>query len=162
MKNFSKFIIFVMLAVCISNTIYAKNSDLLNLIKGNAFLEDGNIEFIILNEDKFCVSVGASIIQGKSAASKIKAMKEARIIAEEQLMKFIHSVQVSSKEVLESTTETRQTGTGINTREVRESYLELIRERGQGILRNIISIGKWKNKDKTEYFFGVGIKITEN
>jgi len=129
-------------------------------IKANEFLCSGNVDFAQYDGQEYLVSVGQSAIVNDTPEAKLKARKEAKLNAEEGLMKFIYEVQVSSSEELKTKMQvTTQNGKTVK-REFEESYLETIREQGEGILKHLISIGKWKSGDKKEYFYAVGYLVS--
>lgn len=41
----------------------------------------------------------------------------------------------------------------------KSQFFELIRERGEGVLKGIINIDRWKNINKSEYFVAVGMLL---
>lgn len=159
----NKFFILLLFVIAIFNfpdDAISKDKELLFAIKGDTFLESGNVEFVTLNNNKrYCVSVGSSQIHGSSPEAKIKAIKEARMKAESQLMKFIYSTQNMSYDSMTTQTVIRQTGNGVPTRDEREVMYEFVRDRGKGLLKNLTTIGKWKSKDKTEYYVGIGMQL---
>jgi len=40
-----------------------------------------------------------------------------------------------------------------------EKYLSIIKENSKGILRDLLTIGKWKNSENSIYYFAIGAKI---
>jgi len=140
-------------------TANAEEPPLLELIKTNEFLCSGNVDFIKFNGQEYLVSVGKSFIKNDTPEAKLNAKKEAELNALEGLTKFIYDVQISSKEELKTETQVTTQNSKVINREINESYLEIIREKGEGILKNLTSIGKWKSSDGKEYFYALGFLI---
>ena len=133
--------------------IYADT--LKEVIQKDSFLSEGYTGFIQHEGKNYLVSVGISTIEDNSVQAKINAIKVAKILAQSDLTKFIHKVKLTSKQQLIEVAITTKEGKKINHR-YSEKFIETIREESDGILRNIIEIGKWK-KDG-EYFFALGVE----
>ena len=44
-------------------------------------------------------------------------------------------------------------------RSIKRQYIEILKERGEGILNNIDSVGKWKSPDGKAIHYAYGISI---
>ncbi len=133
--------------------IYADT--LKEVIQKDIFLSEGYTGFIQYEEKNYLVSVGISAIEDDSVQAKINAIKTAKILAQSDLTKFIYKVKLTSKQELIEVTIITKEGNKINHR-YSEKFIETIREESDGILRNIIEIGKWKKNG--EYFFALGVE----
>ncbi len=150
---------------CINYTLVFANdyNFLLDIIKKDEILSSGNIGFINYGEKNYIVSVGISPIIKYDPANILNARKQAKILAEKEIMKFIHDIQIKSEEVLISEMGiivfANPDGTKISKRKITEKYKEIIQEKGSGLINKTINIGKWKSKDKKDYFYAIGILI---
>jgi len=124
-------------------------------VQKDRFLSQGYTGFVKYDNREYLISVGVSPIVDGSVKSKINAIKAAKILAQRGLTKFIHLVKLTSKEELTTVTVTTKEGKKI-THQYNENFIEIIREESDGILRNVIEIGKWK-KDG-EYYFALGVE----
>ena len=151
--------IIISITPCRPSVGAADTKSLLNIIKNDQFLKSGNIDFLDFNGNSYLVSVGKSLISGTTPSAKLNAIKEARLIAQENLVKFIYDVQVSSRETLTQTRTIKATdGKPVEVKRNKQ-YIELIRERGEGLINKSITIGKWKSSDKKEMYYAYGILI---
>lgn len=124
-------------------------------VEKDSFLSEGHVGFIEHNQKIYLVSVGISPITDNSVRANINAIKAAKAIAQSNLVKFIHQVKITSKqELIEVTITTRNEGK--ISRRHNEKLIETIREESDGILRNVIEIGKWKRDG--EYCFALGVE----
>jgi len=155
----------LLLVLVTASVCFGSDQGLKSLIRNDAFLCDGNIGFISFKGIKYLVSVGESEILGNAIEAKLNARKEAKLNAEEALVQFIYDVKTSSYEELQTKTITVKVAKNGKTkslnREETENYLEIIREKGEGILKKVLSVGKWKSADKKVYFFAVSIEIPQ-
>ena len=119
-------------------------------------LSSGFSGFIEYENDKYLISTGIMEMNGNSIHARIEAIKKAKIIAQSELTKFIYNVNIES---IEKNVDTIIVSKSKNKtkRSIESQYIELIKEKGGGILKNIIDIGKWKKNN--EYFYSLGIKI---
>ena len=164
--KFKKFFLYL-ISLCIillfinNGIAYAGNKDLINFIKHNESLCDGNPDFLINEGLEYLISVGVSPIKDSTPEAKLNAITEAKLIADEGLMKFIYEVQFSSKEELIKEIQTISSGNGEEKIISTEKYIEIIKEKGKGILKGSLNIGKWKSEDKKEYFYAVGVILDQ-
>ena len=111
-------------------------------ILNDDFLSNGFTGFIEYKNNKYLITVGISNIKDNSIQSK--------------LTKFIHNIKITSMNEL--TTKTIVTINDKNiTRVIKDEYIEIIKEQSNGLLKNVINIGKWKIEN--EYFYALGVKI---
>lgn len=127
-------------------------------VQKDSFLSEGYTGFIEHNKKTYLVSVGISQIIDSSVQAKINAIKAAKVIAQSNLVKFIHQVKLTSKQELIEVTITTRDGQKISRRH-NEKFIETIREESDGILRNVIEIGKWKRDG--EYCFALGVETPD-
>lgn len=124
---------------------------------------EGNIGIIQLEDQNYFVSVGVANIKSRNNKDLINAIKSARLKANNNLMKYIHGTIIKSKEELVSKTTTikiNENGEIIEAdRTKQEEYIEIIQEKGKGLLKNIKDFGEWKSIDKKKYYRVVGFKL---
>ena len=161
--NLSK-IFFISFILIISSLItFAGNKDLKQIIMEDESLSSGNVGFITLDNKKYIVSVGVGDIKGKGKKAVLKARKVARANAERGLNEFINGVESQVLEEFKSKITTKtvtKDGEVIEeTEEETEEYYEYIREKGVGLISGAETAGKWKSKDKTEYYYALSIEM---
>ena len=137
-------------------SIFIYTHPLKEIVQKDSFLSQGQTSFIQNENKTYLVSVGVSTIKDKSIISRVNAIKAARVLAQRGLTKFIHSVTLSSEEKLTIITTTVKEGSKIE-RKHNEKLIEIIREQSDGILHNVIEIGKWY-KDGT-YYYALGVLV---
>ena len=124
-----------------------------NIVKNDSMLSNGITGFIQYNDKKYLIAVGIVGIDNSSIQEKINAIKSARVKAKVNLSNFINNTQVQSLEQLTSIVTVISNGDKY-TRVSKEEYIEIIKEKGNGLLRDITDIGEWRI-DK-EYFYALG------
>ena len=162
MQNFNKISISILL-ILISFNLMAKKHPMLKVIKNDSALLIGEVSIITYEKEKYLIAIGEADIKDKIPDSLMEAIIVSKTLAEALLTNFIHKVKITTKEELKSqiiTIKIVKDGKLISAKKSnKEIYIETIKEQGHGILKNIINIGKWKNKDKTIYFYALAIKI---
>ena len=124
--------------------------------KVDVYIHSTNMVITSLNtDDKWRLK-----ILEKKSKSKIKAMKEAEMLAQEQLVKFIHGIQSDMVKDVSSTIKMISNKHGTSVEEVNR-LSEIIKESSGGVLKNISSFYRWVSDDKYEYFVAVGVGIKE-
>jgi len=127
------------------------NASMIDVFKQNPMLQIGEATFVDYNNHTYYVSVGISDMKDNSIQSRINSMKIAKSRAISGLNKFINNVRVSSYEKLESFCKRDK------KLSCKEEYLEIIKSKAGGFLKNFIDFGKYRD-NKTYYYF-VGIRI---
>jgi len=146
-----KFKIVLIVLYVLNLNIYA--SSLIEEIKKDKLISDGIVSFFDYNKSSYLISVGISTVEDNSSIKdKINSIKIAKLIAQRGLNNFIHSIYIKTEEELITINKTID-----NNRTVNIKYLKKIKEKGRGILSEIIDIGKWETDN--EYFYALGIKI---
>ena len=142
---------------------FAVNKNLKHIIMEDESLSSGNVGFISLDDKKYIVSVGVGDIKGKGKKAVLKARKVARANAERGLNEFINGVESQVLEEFKSKittkTVTKDGEVVSETEEETEEYFEYIREKGVGLISGAQTAGKWKNEDKTEYYYALSIEM---
>ena len=156
--------IFLLTVLLSFGSLFAADKELLNVVKQNDLLIN-DTGFIKHYNVCYLVSVGVSEIKANTPKAKVKAIKESRLKANKALMNFVHGTELESKKILkieEITTMTIKDGktSEMSVKEKKE-YLELIKSKGSGVIKKTIDIGKWKSEDKKEYFYALGIVVSE-
>ena len=155
------FISFILIIFSLDS--FAVNKNLKQIIMEDESLSSGNVGFISLDDKKYIVSVGIGDIKGKGKKAVLNARKVARANAERGLNEFINGVesQVHEEFISKITTKTvTKDGEVISeTEEETEEYFEYIREKGVGLISGAETAGKWKSKDKTEYYYALSIEM---
>ena len=125
-------------------------------IKNDSLLSNGMTNFIKYQNKTYLISVGISEIRNNSVQSKINSIKQARILSKANLTKFINSTTIETTENFKSITKIISYNKNF-TKVSREEYTEIIKEKGSGVLTNIIDIGKWRIEK--EVFYALGILV---
>ena len=154
-----KCIILMVMFAFMSTSLLQAEDNFLNILKNDENLCMGNVDTIVFKGKEYLISVGSSPIDSNTPEAKLKAREEARLIAEESLMKFVYQVQVDSAEELKTEHTEMINKNGKSKVRIEEKYIEIIKEKGKGILKRLTPYGKWKSKDKAEYYFAVGITL---
>ena len=142
--------------IAFSLTIFLSAQTLKDKIIQDDFLSNGFTGFIEFQNHKYLVSVGITEVTSTNIEAKINAITGAKVLAQAKLVKFIHNVKMQTKEELITKTIVTKNGKSI-TRNVKSQYIEIIKEKGEGILKNVIDIGKWRHNN--EYFYALGIEL---
>jgi hypothetical protein len=143
----------LLIGVLFSISVFA--TELKNIVMQDAMLSNGLTTFIKYQDTQYLVAVGISTISSNSIQAKINAIKGAKALAQSNLSKFINNTQVQSTQELIDKVIIVKNSDKIK-RDVTSKYLEIIKEKGSGILKNTIDIGKWKIDN--EYFYVLGLK----
>ena len=141
------------------SSLNAENSRLLEIAKKEVDKRDSHVTIIKLEDTIYLLSIGSSPIIDNTPLSKMTALKEAKILAKNGLMKFMYGTKTQVYEQLSTIYVTKKNTSGGNTeitQQQKEEYIEIIRDKGEGILENIIDTGKWKENNR--YFFTYAIK----
>jgi len=146
----------VVLITNISATPAYDRVALKDFIKSQPDKEDWGISYVKVNGHTYLISVDSSLINGSSPEAKIKAMKEAEILAQDQLLKYLYGLQSESIKEMSSTVITVSNKHGTSIDEVNR-ISEMIKEGSSGVLKNISSFYRWKNDGNYKYFVAVGI-----
>lgn len=146
----------IFILLIFSNILYA--STFKDIVKKDNMLSSGFTGFTMYQNQNYLVSVGISYIENSSVKAKVNAIKISRIKAKIKLSNFINDTNTKTMESLISVTDIIDDGKNIK-RVTKEEYIEIIKEKGDGLLRNITDIGKWKIKN--EYFYALGILVEE-
>ena len=138
---------------------YSYAGSLLDTVKNDDFLIQGNTSILEHGDDHYLVSVGVADTSTSSSRLEKIARITSKVKAQHQLSQFINEVKVITTEQLEEKTVAEQHGRKKSTREIETKYIEIIKEMNEGPLKNIINIGSWS--DSVTYFYAIGIKIPE-
>lgn len=144
----------IVILLFFSNILYSTTFK--DIVKNDSMLSDGFTGFVMYQNQNYLVSVGISDIKNSSVQAKINAIKTSRIKAKIKLSNFINDTNTKTMESLTSVTAITEDGKNI-TRVTKEEYIEIIREQGNGLLRNITDIGKWRMEN--EYFYALGVLV---
>ena len=154
------FIAIVLLTTHVEMVLAFDSGDLKSFMKNQPDRVDWGIGFAEVNGHTYLIAVESSPINGASPKAKIKAMKEAEMLAQEQLVKFIHGIQSDMVKDVSSTIKIISNKHGTSVEEVNR-LSEIIKESSGGVLKNISSFYRWVSDDKYEYFVAVGVGIKE-
>lgn len=155
-------LLFLSLLTCsvfLSLNANAKNNPVLQIIQSDSLLSSGEIGFINHNGKNYLVSVGVSTIEENTPSGKLNCIKEAKMMAQENLVKFIYDIQISSRENLSKEKIILQKHGQKEVFRMKKEFLRIINERGEGLLKNLISIGKWKSSDGKVIHYAYGIDL---
>jgi hypothetical protein len=160
MQLFKTLLIFLLTTI----VLFADRNSLFETVKAMPVLQ--NSASIVVDEDKtYLVGVGRSTIHGKDAMAKIRAIKEAQMLANKTIMSFSYGTNVEIEEDLKTTKTTTTLvidGKVVNgNKKLEKKYLQRIRESGDGILVGLQELGKWMNNNKYYYAYYVLIPKVE-
>ena len=132
----------------------AKQSELLN-----------SSQIVDLDGRLYLVAVGQSKIISTSQEGVLKAMKESKLLSETQLSKFINGTDITSNKLFIKTVTKEYENTGSVRKIVSikkdKKFIRNIRNLSSGAIRNMFKVGKWKDKEKTIYYYATGLTIPE-
>lgn len=136
----------------------AHANSLSEIIRQDQFLLMGNIGIIDFFDEKYIISVGNAFIDDDKPDQIMKAMSMARANAQSQLSKF------ANDNVIKVTEEVKNIVTVIpkgkpHIQDSKTKYIELINEKTEGPLKNIINIESWRTKNN--YYWVIGVKIPQ-
>ncbi len=137
----------------------ADDSRLLEIVKKEAAKMGDHVTIVKFEDTIYLLSIGSSPITDNTPLAKMTALKEAKILAKNGLIKFMYGTKIQVHEQLSTIYVTKKNTSGGNaeiTQQQKEEYIEIIRDKGEGILENIIDAGKWKENNR--YFFTYAIK----
>ncbi len=140
-------------------SLNADNSRLLEIAKNEAAKMGDYVTIVKFEDTIYLLSIGSSPITDNTPLAKMTALKEAKILAKNGLMKFMYGTKTQVHEQLSTIYVTKKNTSGDNTeitQQQKEEYIEIIRDKNKGILENIIDAGKWKENNR--YFFTYAIK----
>ncbi len=149
--------LFLIFSFC---SLDADNSRLPAVAKEEATKMGDQVTIVKSEDTIYLLSIGSSPITDNTPLAKITALKEAKILAKGGLMKFIYGTKTQVHEQLSTLYITKKNTSDGNveiTHQQKEEYIEMIQDKGDGILKNIIDIGKWKKNNR--YFFTYAINL---
>lgn len=135
----------------------ANADSLLNAVKKDNFLKFGNVSIVEHEHEKYLISIGVSALDSSNLSNWKKARIESKLLSQQQLSKFINDVNINALEAVEEVLVISITDKGIKTRKVDSKYIEYIKEKSEGPLTNIITIGDWS--DQNNYYYAIGKKL---
>jgi hypothetical protein len=139
--------------------VNAINENVLEIIKSDSILSSGEIGFINYDGKNYIISVGISTIEEDTPSGKLNCIKEAQLIAQNNLVKFIYDVQISNRESLKKEKIIHVKNGKSELIQIKKRYVQIIKERGEGILSKLESIGKWKSSDRKNIHYAYGIYL---
>ncbi len=102
---------------------FSQDLSLLEPVKNNESLCNGNVDIVSFQGKGYLVSAGRSFIEGDTPEANLKAGEQAKLTAEERLMKFVYQIQISSNEELKESTEIRSVNGKEANRTIQEAIL---------------------------------------
>ncbi len=163
----NKFILIILFMQTLpSQLVYSIEIDsrLVNIVHNRKILEN-SIEIVSLDTDNYLISIAYSDVDGSLPVDKLRALREAKLIAEENMISFVYGVQITSIEELKNeiiTTKYYKNGELVAfSKEYSTSLFELIKERTEGGIKNILHIDKWYNKKFRRYYYAVALKFLQ-
>lgn len=139
-------------------TTNAQANSLSEIIKQDQFLLMGNIGIIDFLDEKYIISVGNAFIDGDKPDQIIKAMLIAKANAQSQLSKFANDNVIKVTKQIKNIITVIPKGKS-HIRDSKTKYIELINEKNEGPLKNIINIESWHTKNN--YYWVIGVKILQ-
>ena len=149
------FICFNLLLMVSASYAGSISNDLKNIIKNLSLCNA--IEVIQFEKDKYVVSIADAEISGSTATDKLNAMKEAKLISQANLSKFINGENISIKETLSTIRVVKSTGGDSEIVKDEETFEEFIKNKSRGILNNIKFV-RWSSDGA--YYVATIIKIS--
>lgn len=137
----------------------ANADSLLDAVKKDNFLKFGNVSIVEYEYAKYIISIGVSTLDSSNLSAWKNARIESKLLSQQQLSKFINDVNINALEAVEEIIAISSTDKGIKTRKVDSKYIEDIKEKSEGPLTNIITIGDWSDQNK--YYYAIGKKLVQ-
>lgn len=137
----------------------ATADSLLDAVKKDNFLKFGNVSIVEYEYAKYIISIGVSTLNSSNLSAWKNARIESKLLSQQQLSKFINDVNINALEAVEEIIAISSTDKGIKTRKVDSKYIEDIKEKSEGPLTNIITIGDWSDQNK--YYYAIGKKLVQ-
>lgn len=155
---FLKYSLVVIVLLLFPTAVYADRSQLKEKLSSIHDKSDIEIEFFFINEQQYVISIASSPINGNSPQTNLQAFKEAEMLANQQLAKYVHGVQSDSiKEI--NYLQTYKNIDGELKFQEKKKVIEVIKEKGSGILNNTFRVDKWKSGTPKEYYVAIGLEI---
>ena len=134
---------------------------LLSLAKSDSM--PGKATLIEYDDGLYLVVMASATIEEKSAEGILAAREASQILAQKQFTEFIHGTDIKSQKIYTLTVEREKTHENnvLTEQKVRKrkKFISKIDSLSEGVLKNLKSLGKWKNKAKTKYFFAGAILV---
>tara|TARA_Y100001936_G_scaffold182730_1_gene179976 strand:+ start:222 stop:719 length:498 start_codon:yes stop_codon:yes gene_type:complete len=134
---------------------------LLSLAKSDSM--PGKATLIEYDDRLYLVVMASAVIEEKSAEAILAAREASQILAQKQFTEFIHGTDIKSQKIFTLTVEREKTHENnvLTEQKVRKrkKYVTKIESFSKGALKNLKSLGKWKNKTKTKYFYAGAILV---
>jgi hypothetical protein len=128
---------------------------LLSIAKNDSM--PGKATLIEYDDRLYLVVMASATIEKKSAEGILAAREASQILAQKQFAEFIHGTDIKSQKIFTLTVEREKTyeNNVITEKKVRKrkKYETKIESFSKGALKNLKSLGMWKNKTKTKYFY---------
>lgn len=158
MKKILRIILTLLAIIMTPSLVIADDASLKNYIRSNPELIEENVFIYEGEKSNFIVSIGVAEIKGNTPEDKLNAMKVAEMVAQSEIMKYLNGVFSESEKEFKEVTVFKD-GNSYSEADVSQSFSEILRERGEGIIRNVKKIDRWKSEDKTEYFVAIGLEV---
>ena len=134
---------------------------LLSIAKSDSM--PGKATLIEYDDRLYLVVMASATIEGKSAEGILAAREASQLLAQKQFAEFIHGTDIKSQKIFTLTVEREKTHENnvLTEKKVRKrkKYETKIESFSKGPLKNLKSLGKWKNKTKTKYFYAGAILV---
>jgi hypothetical protein len=145
-------LIIISLIIILHKLSYA--SDILELIKKDSLIIDGNVGFIACNGMEYVISVGVAEKDSNDKTEMLKCYRIAKLISEQNLSEFVNFTKLSSTRNLEI--EKSQVSNNLPIKSVKLE--EKIRTVNTGELK-FEHLGSWYDDGRKNCFFAIGIKL---
>lgn len=145
-------LIIIGLIIILHKISYA--SDILELIKKDSLIIDGNVGFVACNGMEYVISVGVAEKDSNDKAEMLKCYRIAKMISEQNLSEFMNCTKLSSTRNLEI--KKNKIGNNFPIKSVK--FEEKIRTVNSGELK-FEHLGSWYDDVKKNCFCAIGIKL---
>ena len=134
---------------------------LLSIVKSESM--PGKAALIEYDDRLYLVVMANATIEEKSAGGILAAREASQILAQKQFTEFIYGTDIKSQKIYTLTVEREKTHENnvLTEQKVRKrkKFISKIDSLSEGVLKNLKSLGKWKNKTKTKYFYAGAILV---
>ena len=156
--RFMKQLFVLILFLCgFSTFLNAQQIEIYNYIKTKSDIKDGGCNIFSYNNNTYVINV-SQVIVGNKTETSCKTVGAAK--AKRDIIAFVNGSEISSITELRTSEKNIETLVGTNS-QVKQEYIEVIKESVIGNINQCITLGGWYSKDKSVYYYAIYKQINK-
>ena len=137
-----------MLSDVCHQTIY---KSLLNYIKNRSHIQEGGCDIFNYEKDTYVIGVASVVVGSKN---ELNCKKVGLAKAKKEIISYINGSEISSYTELMTSESVTETINGTKV-EVKQEYVESIKEKVFGVINQCSPLGGWYSEDGSVYYYAI-------